>query len=209
MIRRLFVKVCGLTTPEDAVRASEAGADAIGLVFWPASPRAIGLEAARRIAGAVPSRVVRVGVFVDAPADEIGRTVDAVGLDLVQLHGAESPALIDALPRRAWKALQVGPGFVAADVTPWRGAAGVLLDARIAGVPGGSGRSFDWSLAAAVRERVGFLVLAGGLDPGNVSRAIDVVRPDGVDVSSGVESAPGRKDAARVRDFVQAARGAA
>lgn len=209
MRRRLFVKICGLTTPEDAVLAAEAGADAIGLVFWPRSPRALALDAARRIALAVPATVVRVGVFVDASADEIKAAVDAVGLDLVQLHGDESPALLDALPRRAWKALRVGDGFAAADVAPWSRAAGLLLDSRVEGLPGGSGRGFDWAQASALRERIGFLVLAGGLDPANVGRAIATVRPDGVDVSSGVESGPGRKDAARMRDFVQAARAAA
>jgi phosphoribosylanthranilate isomerase len=209
MSRRLFVKVCGLTTPEDAACAADAGADAIGLVFWPKSPRAVDLDAARRIAAAVPPAVVRVGVFVDAPADAIAQAVDAVGLDLVQLHGAEPPAILDVLPRRAWKALRVGAGFAAAELAPWSRAAGVLLDARVEGMPGGSGRSFDWAVAASLRERVGFLVLAGGLDAENVGRAVVTVRPDGVDVSTGVESAPGRKDPARVRAFVQAARAAA
>lgn len=209
MTRRLFVKVCGLTSPEDAEQAVAAGADAIGLVFWERSPRAVDVEAARRIAAAVPPPVVRVGVFVDAGAGQIARTVEAVGLDLVQLHGNEAPPFLETLSRRAWKALRVGPGFVAADVAPWGGAAGLLLDTRVEGVPGGSGRAFDWTLAAALRDRIGFLVLAGGLDAENVGRAIAAVRPDGVDVSSGVESAPGRKDAAKLRAFVEAARGAA
>ena len=206
MSRRLFVKVCGITSEEDVRAAAAAGADAIGLVFWPNSPRAVGIEAARRIAAAAPPSVVRVGVFVDAPAEEIGRTVEAVGLDLVQLHGDERPELLERLPRRAWKVLRVGAELTAGDVAPWARAAGLLLDARVEGTLGGTGRSFDWTLAAAVRERIGFLVLAGGLEARNVGRAVELVRPDGVDVSSGVESAPGRKDVAKLRAFVEAAR---
>lgn len=208
MSGRLFVKVCGVTSAGDARMAAEAGADAIGLVFWPKSPRAVGIAAARRIAAAVAAPVVRVGVFVDAAAAEIVRIVEAVGLDLVQLHGDERPELLEQLPRRAWKALRVGAGLTAGDVAPWARAAGLLLDARVPGTPGGTGRSFDWTMTAAVRERIGFLVLAGGLDASNVGRAVAVARPDGVDVSSGVESAPGRKDAAKVRAFVEAARSA-
>ncbi len=205
-MRRLFVKVCGITSPEDAQLAAEAGADAIGLVFWHKSPRAVDTERARRIAAAVPPTIVRVGVFVDAAAGEIERTVEAVGLDLVQLHGDEPPALLRALPRRCWKALRVGTSLTAADLAPWSGAAGLLLDTRVPGQPGGTGRTFEWTLLRPLRDRVAFLVLAGGLDADNVARAVAAVRPDGVDVSSGVEQAPGRKDPARVRAFVAAAR---
>jgi phosphoribosylanthranilate isomerase len=204
--RRLFVKVCGITSEEDAGLAAEAGADAVGLVFWPKSPRAVGIETARRIAEAVPASVVRVGVFVNATPEAIARSVDAVGLDIVQLHGDETPELLDALPRRAWKAIRVGAGLSQADVAPWSRAAGVLLDTRVAGSPGGTGQAFEWGLARAVRDRIGFLILAGGLDAGSVAGAIAVARPDAVDVSSGVEKAPGRKDAAKVQAFIEAAR---
>jgi phosphoribosylanthranilate isomerase len=208
MNRRLFVKVCGITSEEDAALAAEAGVDGVGFVFWPKSPRAVGIETARRMASAVPASVVRVGLFVDASAETITRAVDAVGLDLVQLHGDETPELLASLPLRAWKALRVGSALTPADVAPWAGAAGLLLDARAAAAPGGTGQAFDWTLARAVRDRISFLVLAGGLNADNVARAIEVARPDGVDVSSGVEMAPGRKDAARVRAFVKAARSA-
>jgi len=203
---RLLVKVCGITSPEDACAAVEAGADAVGLVFWPGSPRVVSPGSARRISDVVPPSIVRVGVFVDARAEEIARTVEAAGLDLVQLHGHEPPELIQALPRRAWKALRVGSGLTASDLAPWSAAAGVLLDTRVEGRPGGTGRVFDWALASPLRERIGFLVLAGGLDAGNVARAVLALRPDGVDVSSGVESNPGRKDPAKLRAFVDAAR---
>ncbi len=205
-MKRLFVKVCGITSPEDARLAAEAGVDAIGMVFWPKSQRAVGTEAARRIAEAVAPPGVRVGVFVDASAEEIAHTVEAVGLDLVQLHGDESPELLPALPRRCWKALRVGAGLAESEIAAWRDAAGLLLDTRVEGRPGGTGQPFDWTLAAALRDRIGFLVLAGGLDSDNVARAVEAARPDGVDVSSGVEKAPGLKDPARLRAFIDAAR---
>jgi len=205
----LRVKICGITSAEDGLAASAAGADAIGLVFWPRSPRALDLGRAREIAAALPPLVLRVGVFVDAPAAEIARTADAVGLDLVQLHGDEPPDALAALPRRALKALRVGDGFRPEQALAYEGrAAGLLLDTRHGSAPGGSGRSFDWSHARALRERVRFLVLAGGLTPENVAEAIAAVRPDAVDVSTGVESSPGRKDPVRVAAFVAAARGA-
>jgi phosphoribosylanthranilate isomerase len=206
--RRLFVKVCGITSAADASAAVEAGADAIGLVFWPRSPRLLSLEAARAISASLAPSVVRVGVFVDAPVEEIARAVESVGLDIVQLHGDERPELIESLPRRAWKALRVGASLTESELAPWARAAGILLDTRVAGRPGGTGQAFDWGAAAGVRGRINFLVLAGGLDAGNVAGAIRTLRPDGVDVSSGVESAPGRKDPARLRAFVDAARGA-
>lgn len=205
---RIFVKVCGITSPEDAVLAAEAGADAVGLVFWPKSPRAVTVEAARRIGEALPPSVVRVGVFVDASRDEVARAVDAASLDLLQLHGEEPPEACEGLPRRAWKALRVGEGFAPEDARRYEGrVAGILLDTG-GGEPGGTGRAFDWSLARGVRQRARFLVLAGGLGPDNVRAAIEAVRPDGVDASSRLEREPGRKDPARVRAFVEAARAA-
>jgi phosphoribosylanthranilate isomerase len=207
---RVRVKVCGITTPEDGVMAVLAGADAIGLVFWPKSPRHVDLERARAVARALPPFVLRVGVFVDASAAVIAAAVEAGGLDLLQLHGAEPPEVFDALPRRGLKAIRVGPGFDAAEALRYEGhAAGLLLDTQAASAPGGTGETFDWSLAQEVRRRAGFLALAGGLNAGNVATAIAAVRPDAVDVSSGVESAPGRKDADKVRAFIEAVRRAA
>jgi phosphoribosylanthranilate isomerase len=205
--RRLFVKICGITSGEDARVAAEAGADAVGFVFWPESPRCVAGARAREIGECLPPEIVRVGVFVDASPDEMARVAEEARLDVLQLHGDERPESLGDLPLRAWKAVRVGPGFVAADALRYEGrAAGLLLDTRTAGAPGGTGRSFDWSLAVAVRQRASFLMLAGGLDPLNVRSAIRAVRPDGVDVSSGVESAPGRKDAEKVRAFLRAVR---
>ncbi len=208
--RRLFVKICGITSADDARLAVDAGADALGFVFWPKSPRAVDAVQARAIGDGIPASIVRVGVFVDAGADEMARVADAAGLDLLQLHGDEAPSATASLCRPAWKALRVGPDFTARDARRWsQHVAGLLLDARSASAPGGTGESFDWSLARRARECARFLMLAGGLTAENVERAIAVAEPDGVDVSSGVESRPGRKDPARVRAFVAAVRRAA
>ncbi len=206
---KLFVKVCGITSPEDAVAAAEAGADAIGLVFWPRSPRAVTIEQACAIGDALPPFVVRVGVFVDASRDEMARLADAARLDLLQLHGDEPPDACNDLPRRALKAIRVGDGFAPEDALRYEGrVAGLLLDTRSPGAPGGTGRAFDWSLARSVRKRSRFLLLAGGLTPENVHAALEAVRPDGVDASSNLEVEPGRKDHGRVRAFVEAVRAA-
>jgi phosphoribosylanthranilate isomerase len=204
---RLFVKVCGITCVADGLAAAELGADAVGFVFWPGSPRHVEPEAARRIGEALPPSVVRVGVFVDAPAGELARVAEAARLDVLQLHGSEPPEQLALLPLRAWKALRVGPDFAPAELARYaQRAAAILLDTRAESVPGGSGRSFDWRVARQARERAGFLILAGGLSADNVAQAIASAAPDGVDVSSGVEASPGRKDTAKLRDFLAAAR---
>jgi indole-3-glycerol phosphate synthase/phosphoribosylanthranilate isomerase len=208
--RRLVVKVCGITSVEDGLLAAASGADAVGLVFWEGSPRRVTLEQAARIRRALPPFVTAVGVFVDAPRPSIEKAVEQVGLDLIQLHGDEPPEMLADLPRRALKAVRVGEGFRPEDALRYEGkAAGILLDTRAGGggAPGGTGVAFDWSLARAVREECSFLMLAGGLTPENVRVALTAVRPDGVDVASGVEQGPGRKDPVKVRAFVQAARG--
>jgi phosphoribosylanthranilate isomerase len=205
--RHLFVKICGITRAADAAAAVEAGADAVGFVFWRRSPRAIDPKTARAIAAGLPPSIVRVGVFVDPLPEEASWIAEEAGLDVLQFHGSEPPESLLALPRRCWKAVGVGRDFVAADALRYEGkAAGILLDTRGEGAQGGTGRTFDWALAREVRKRASFLLLAGGLDPENVAAAIRAVSPDGVDVSSGVESAPGRKDKARVKAFIEAAR---
>jgi phosphoribosylanthranilate isomerase len=204
---RVFVKVCGITSAEDGELAAAAGADAIGFVFWKMSSRRVDAEKAARISRALPPFVFRVGVFVDAPVDEMRRVADEVGLDLLQLHGDEPPEAVEALPRRVLKAVRVGKGFTAADALRYNGrVAGLLVDTRLPGetmLPGGTGVPFDWSLVRGVRERVPFLMLAGGLSPDNVQEALTAVAPDAVDVSSGVESLPGRKDPEKVRAFLK------
>lgn len=209
MSARVQVKVCGLTSAQDALDAALAGADAIGLVFWPRSPRAVDVAAARRICAELPPFVARVGVFVDAPPDELRRVADAVPLDLLQLHGHEPLEALDGLPRRAIKALGAGAGLDLEQARRFAEKALLLLDTGGQAQPGGTGRVFDWSIARSLRARVPRLILAGGLNPENVAAAVQAVRPDAVDVSSGVESSPGRKDAARVRAFIDAVRATA
>jgi phosphoribosylanthranilate isomerase len=203
--------VCGITKPEDGLLAAEAGADAVGFVFYPMSPRRVDVGRAAEIARALPPLVARVGVFVDASRDEMARVADAVGLDLLQLHGDEPPQVLDELPRRALKAVRVGKGFTAEDALRYRRAAGLVVDTRLVGetvMPGGTGTPFDWTLVKGLRDQVGFLMLAGGLNPDNVAEAIAEVHPHAVDVSSGVERLPGRKEPGRVRAFVKAVRAA-
>jgi len=211
-VKRLGVKVCGITSLEDARVAVEAGADALGFVFWQMSPRKVDPVRAAAIARELPPFVLRVGVFVDSSRDEMARIADAVGLDLLQLHGDEPPEALAALPRRVIKAVRVGKGFASDEAMRFAGhAAGLLVDTRLPGetqLPGGTGVPFDWTLVKGLAERLPFLVLAGGLGPANVAAAVRAVRPHAVDVSSGVETLPGRKDPALVRAFVQAARAA-
>jgi len=206
---RLLVKVCGITSPADAALAVEAGADAIGFVFWPTSPRRVAAERAAEIARELPEAVLRVGVFVDAPRQEMARVADGVGLDLLQLHGDEPPDALADLSRPVLKAVRFRGDFAQDDARRYvPSAAGILLDTRLPGerLRGGTGVAFEWSLVKGLAERVPFLMLAGGLAPSNVAEAIRAVRPHGVDVSSGVEAAPGRKDPEKVRAFVEAAR---
>jgi phosphoribosylanthranilate isomerase len=210
MPARIFVKVCGITSVDDGLMAAESGADAIGFVFWSMSSRRIDVEKAARISRCLPPLLARVGVFVDAPPEEMARVADHVGLDILQLHGDEPPEALGGLARRAIKAVRVGKGFTSDEALRYEGkAAGLLVDTRLPGetmLPGGTGVPFDWSLVKDLRERTSFLMLAGGLAPDNVAAAVAAVRPDAVDVSSGVESLPGRKDKAKVQAFMAAIR---
>lgn len=200
-------KICGITRVEDALLAAEAGADAIGLVFYAKSPRAVDVQRAREIVAALPPFVTTVGLFVDMPRGELNGILEAVPLDLLQFHGDETPADCAGYHRPYIKALRVRPGEdIAARCAGYPQAAGILLDTFVPGVPGGTGEAFDWSL---VPENPGCpIVLAGGLTPDNVAAAIRQVRPWAVDVSGGVEAGKGIKDAARVRAFLAAVRAA-
>lgn len=198
-------KICGITRVEDALAAAEAGADAIGLVFYSRSPRAVNVRQAKAIIAALPPFVTTVGLFVDAARCELNETLDAVPLDLLQFHGDETPEHCEGYHRPYIKALRVRPGEdIAATARPYAGASGILLDAFVAGVPGGTGETFDWSLIPADLPKP--LILAGGLAPGNVAEAIRQVRPYAVDVSGGVEASKGIKDAEKVRAFLREVR---
>lgn len=195
------VKVCGVTTVADAVACAELGVSAIGLNFVPASPRCISLERAREIAAAVP-KTLTVGVVADRGEAELRALREVVGC--LQLHGDEPPEALHPFLPHAYKAIRVA---TAADVARARAYPGdyILVDARVEGALGGTGATFDWSLVRDLaREKK--LTLAGGLTPDNVARAVAEVAPYCVDVASGVESAPGVKDLAKVRAFVERAR---
>ena len=198
-------KICGITRLEDALAAVAAGADAIGLVFYARSPRAVSVQQAQAILAGLPPFVTTVGLFVDMPQNEIEAVLAAVPLDLLQFHGNERAADCDALARPYIKALRVrAEDDVAALVDAYPGARAVLLDTYVDGVPGGTGQAFDWALVPAVLSKP--VILAGGLTAGNVAAAITQVRPYAVDVSGGVEASKGIKDAAKVKDFVRAVR---
>ena len=198
------VKVCGITRLEDALACVEAGVDAVGFNLWPGSKRHVPLARAAQIAVVLPERVLRVGVFVRAPPDEVRAAVTALGLGAVQLHGDEEPADYARAGAPLWQVLRI-ESALPSSVSP--AAAALLLDARVDGF-GGSGRSFDWSLAHGARRFGVPFWLAGGLSPGNVGEAVRRAAPMGVDVASGVESSPGVKDPALVRAFVAAVRAA-
>jgi phosphoribosylanthranilate isomerase len=201
------IKICGITRPEDAQTAAASGADAIGLVFYAPSPRAVDIGQAAEITAALPPFVTVVALFVDEPAAVIERTLEVVPVDVIQFHGDESPEFCSRF-RRPWlKALRVRPDLdIAAACAAYRGARGVLLDSWQDNLPGGTGKTFDWALAPRDLPRP--VVLAGGLNDRNVAAAISRVRPAAVDVSGGVESSPGIKDPARIERFVAAVRAA-
>lgn len=201
---RTRVKVCGTTRLADALASVEAGVDAVGFNFWPGSKRHVPLDRAVEIAALLPAGVLRVGVFVRATPAQVRAVVAAVGLGAVQLHGDEDPADYSGVGAPLWQVLRI-ESALPGSVSPH--AAELLLDARVDGF-GGSGQRFDWSLAQGARKFGLPFWVAGGLSPGNVGEAVRAARPMGVDVASGVESAPGVKDAALVRAFVAAVRAA-
>ncbi|GLO55752.1 N-(5'-phosphoribosyl)anthranilate isomerase [Pseudomonas putida] len=196
-------KICGITRIEDALAAAEAGADAIGFVFYAKSPRAVDVRQARAIIAELPPFVTTVGLFVNASRCELNEILEVVPLDLLQFHGDETPQDCEGFHRPWIKALRVRPGDdLEAACRLYVGARGILLDTYVPGVPGGTGEAFDWSLVPARLSKP--IILAGGLDAQNVGRAIAQVRPYAVDVSGGVEQAKGIKDAAKIEAFMRA-----
>jgi phosphoribosylanthranilate isomerase len=212
------IKICGITRHDDAVAAATAGADAVGLNFYPRSPRYVSLQQAQAIAAALPANVKKVGVFVNDSAAEIRRIAQGVPLDYVQLHGDEPPDLIaDLAPLRVIRAWRLNASTVPqllqwlqnATVTP----EALLIDALAVDSPGGTayggtGKTVDWNLLATLRQ-AGItlpLILAGGLTPNNISVALQTAQPAAVDTASGVESSPGVKDVEKMREFVRLAK---
>ncbi|ANF57797.1 phosphoribosylanthranilate isomerase [Halotalea alkalilenta] len=200
---RTRIKFCGLTREDDVDAAVEAGADALGFVLWPGSKRAVTLERLEALSARVPPFVARVGLFVDQDAEVIAAAAPC--LDLLQFHGDEPPQACAGFGTPWLKALRMREGLdLDAAAQRYAGARGLLLDAWRPGVPGGTGETFDWArIPAWLASRI---VLAGGLDAGNVAEAITRVRPYAVDVSGGIEAAPGRKDHERMAAFAAAVR---
>jgi phosphoribosylanthranilate isomerase len=212
------IKICGITRPEDAEAAAAAGADAIGLNFYEKSPRYIDADRAREIIAALPPSVVKVGVFVNAPMQEVCRAFDELSLDLVQLHGDEpleylaqlgDRPIIKALRVSGTEGLRAMVDYIAVCKKLYRAPRFILLDAPLSEGFGGSGKSADWTLAKRYYAAPGPpLVLAGGLRPDNVAEAIRMTGPQAVDTAGGVESQPGIKDPVAIAAFVAAAKGA-
>lgn len=198
------VKICGIRRLEDALLAAELGASAVGFIFWPASPRFIDPYRARGIALALPPFVTTVGVFVDQPAEYVSGVANLLNLGAVQLHGDERPESYEHLPHRVIKSVPAEFGAdIRAAVSTVPARATVLLDAHDPEKRGGTGKTIDWTEAAAA-ARVRRIILSGGLNADNVARAIEDVRPFAIDVSSGVESSPGVKDPMKLRALFRA-----
>jgi phosphoribosylanthranilate isomerase len=199
------VKICGITNLEDALMAIEAGADALGFVFYDKSPRCIASEEAAAIAKVLPPFITTVGLFVNADSDFVNTTVERCLLDRVQLHGDESPEFCSRIVRPVVKVFRIKGE---ASLGPMKNyhVCGFLLDAYSPDAYGGTGMTFNWEIAKTAKQ-CGPIILAGGLTPDNVRQAVEAVNPYAVDVSSGVEASPGRKDAGKVREFIQNAKG--
>jgi phosphoribosylanthranilate isomerase len=202
------VKICGITNPEDAVAAVDEGADAVGFVFHRKSPRYVAPQVVKSIVASLPPFILPVGVFVNEEVKVVRDVMDSCGLALAQLHGDESAGYCETLGRPVVKAIRLKDRASLLALAEYKGRAqvrGFLLDAFVPEVYGGTGHTTDWSIAAELAMSV-TVILSGGLTPDNVAAAMRTVNPYGVDVSSGVENGPGKKDHGKIRAFVQAAR---
>jgi len=199
---RVRVKVCGITRPADACLAAEHGADAIGMIFWPHTPRGVNLEQAQRIMAEVAPFLTTVGVFVDPQPGEVEAVLRELPLDLVQFHGQESVRYCESVGRPYIKAISMRGGVdLSQQCASYPSARALLLETHSDELKGGTGQVFDWQLASAAIPIP--VILAGGLNPSNVARAIQTVHPACVDANSGVESQPGIKDAGKVAAFIR------
>ena len=198
---QIKVKICGMTQLKDAEFAVEQGADAVGFVFYKKSPRAVTMKTVKEIISKLPPLVDTVGVFVNESVDRVNKIADYCGLDLVQLHGDESPAFCRKIRRRVIKAFRVKDLQSIKQLEKYP-VSGFLLDTFSDNLHGGTGKTFDWNLALPAKK-IGPVILAGGLTPRNIRQAVSQVRPYGVDVCSGVEKSPGVKDLEKVRAFLK------
>ncbi len=203
------VKICGITTEADALAAAEVGADAIGLMFYEGSPRHVTLEQAQAISAVLPPHIVRVGVFVNAPEAVVTQAIAGCTLNFVQFHGNESPEDCGRFAIMRLKAFRMKGAETLEEIERYSESVdGFVLDAYVKDALGGTGAQFNWNLAVKARELGRPIFLAGGLTADNVAAAVQQVQPFAVDVSSGVESAPGKKCAEKMAAFVTAAKGA-
>lgn len=201
IVKQTRIKICGITSVADAELAQDAGADAIGLVFYAPSPRSVTIEQASAIARVVGPFVTVVGLFVDAPAEYVQEVLAKVPLHLLQFHGGESSSYCESFQRPYMKAIRMRPDFdVDMAISAYSSAVAVLLDAYRPGVPGGTGETFDWQRVPSNPSKP--IVLAGGLTSANVAEAIAITNVYGVDVSGGVEAAPGKKDVNKIKNFI-------
>jgi phosphoribosylanthranilate isomerase len=199
------VKICGITNTKDAQTAAEAGADAIGLMFYTASPRHISVKAAAEVVRNLPPTVLRTGVFVDPNPEDVFAAIMACGLNLLQFHGAETPEFCQQFGILTMKAFRIQNAESLASL-PSFGTDAFLLDSHVPGKAGGTGETFNWNFAIEAKKIGRPIFLAGGLTANNVAEAVQTVQPYGVDVSSGVETSPGIKDPEKIRAFITAAR---
>ena len=206
LLMDLKIKICGITNRDDALAAVDAGADALGFIFYKPSPRNLSREAAARIIQELPPFVTKVGVFVDSSEDFVRQTLAECGVDTLQFHGSESPEFCTRFGAlKVWKAFRI-QNRASLQALPAYQTDAWLLDSFAPDKLGGTGAAFNWDLAVEVWMLGRPIILAGGLSPDNVTDVVHRVRPYAVDVSSGVESAPGKKDQAKLRAFIQAAR---
>ncbi|NPA13619.1 MAG: phosphoribosylanthranilate isomerase [Aquificae bacterium] len=200
------VKICGITNVEDALAAVEAGADYIGFIFFPPSPRNVDLNTVREILKNLPKGVKNVAVTVNAEVDFLKKLLEE-GFDLLQLHGDENPSILKDLPKeRVIKVFRVRDSFNEENLKGWEGIYAYLLDTYKKGTYGGTGETFNWDIARGLVEKGLKIFLSGGLKPENVARAVEIVKPYAVDVSSGVEAYPGKKDLKKLEEFIKKAK---
>ena len=202
--KQVKVKVCGMTSLKDALVAVEVGADAVGFIFYKKSPRSVTMKTVREIVLELPPFVDTVGVFVDETAEQINKIADYCNLDIIQLHGDESPTFCKKIRRKVIKAFRIKDMQSVKKLSSFQ-VSGFLLDTFSDNLHGGTGKVFDWNLALPAKK-FGPVIMAGGLTPNNVQQAVRQIRPYGVDVCSGVESEPGIKDHKKVRAFLNNAK---
>ena len=202
--KQVKVKVCGMTSLKDALVAVEGGADAVGFIFYKKSPRSVTMKTVREIVLELPPFVDTVGVFVDETAEQINKIADYCNLDIIQLHGNESPTFCKKIRRKVIKAFRIKDMQSVKKISNFQ-VSGFLLDTFSENLHGGTGKVFDWNLALPAKK-FGPVIMAGGLTPNNVQQAVRQIRPYGVDVCSGVESEPGIKDHKKVRAFLNNAK---